>query len=680
MKFTYNWLKDFVDVKLAPEALAERLTMAGLEVESVTPVGGDFVFEVEVTSNRPDWLSVAGIAREVAALTDKGMKPPAYQKIIPPRSKRETERFAIQIEDKKDCPLYTARIIREVRVEASPAWIKERLEMVGCRSVNNVVDSTNYIMFTWGQPLHAFDLEALSTDTIVVRRATPAEKITTIDGEQKLLSPEIMVIADKRRPVAVAGVMGGLDTEVHVGTRTVLLEAAIFNPVVVRRGRRILGIQSESSYRFERGVDPSCVDFNSRQAAALIEQYACGQTTLAKSSSPPDTKKKFIHFDIEQGARVLGLAVLPPTKVKTILTHLGFGVRVSAKDNFSIEVPAYRPDVNLPEDLIEEIARIIGYEHIPETLPSVKPQVFSDQRRPLVAKTKNILVGLGLQEVITHSLVSKADLAGFSGMGAGEPVEVENPLSQEQAILRPSLLPSLLRAVAYNLNQRQSPVTIFEVSDVFSSDEKTGVSEELHLGLALCGTKSLYVAQGLLKDDLGLLHAKGIIETLCVRLGVKGLSWIPRDASTIEIFTGEEKIGTVVDIPEGVLERLDIKNRRASAAEIYLEKVFAAGTTTKKFTSLPLYPGISRDISVVLAEDIPVGEILTAIRDTGGKLLEQVTVVDYYKGKQIAAGSKGLTLSCLYRSPARTLTEEEVVPVHARVLNTLVEKFHAAIR
>ena len=680
MKFTYNWLKDFVDVKLAPEALAEKLTMAGLEVESLKPAGDDFVFEVEVTSNRPDWLCVAGIAREVAAITDKNVRPVTYVKIGRAAQKKTTARFTIQIEDKKDCPLYTARVISNVRVGPTPAWLKGRLESIGCRSVNSVVDITNYVMYTWGQPLHAFDLDALATDTIVVRRARIDEKLTTIDAQQKLLTPEILVIADKLKPVALAGVMGGKDTEVHENTRTVLLEAALFNQVVVRRGRRLLSMQSESSYRFERGIDPASVDFCAQQAAALIEQYTQGELTLVKSSSAPETKKKFIHFDIDQAGKTLGLAVLQPTKVKSILTHLGFGVRVGAKDSFSVEVPAHRLDVNVPEDLTEEVARIFGYEHIPTTLPSVIPQDFSDRARSLVAKTKNTLVGLGLQEVITYSLVARGDQAGFSLAAGLEPLEVENPLSREQEIARTLLLPSVMRVLAHNLNQRQSLVAVFEVSDVFWADDKKGACEDLHLAFALCGARPLYVAQGAIKDEFGLLHAKGILEALAQRLGAGELSWIPRDASTIEVFLGAEKIGAVIDVPASLLERFDIKNKKAVAAEISLEKVFAAATDTKKFSALPLYPGIARDISLVLAEDIPVQDILAAVKEAGAELLEGVGVVDYYKGKQIAAGSRGLTLSCSYRSGKRTLTEDEIAPAHSRVLALLVEKFHATIR
>jgi phenylalanyl-tRNA synthetase beta chain len=271
MKVTYQWLKDFVEIKILPQALAEKLTMAGLEVTSLEEKHGDSVFEIEITSNRPDWLSVIGVAREVAAITNKKMKLPKLKSLRP---SAKSGQFSLTVEDKKDCPLYSAKIIRGVKVAPSPDWLKKRLELVGCRSVNNVVDITNYILFEYGEPLHAFDLDKLNNGAIIVRRAKHTEKITTIDAGQRALNPNLLVIADKEKPVAIAGIMGGRDTEVTEGTKNILLEAAIFNPVLIRRARQALGLTSESAYRFERGVSPGIVEEAAARAVELIQSSA----------------------------------------------------------------------------------------------------------------------------------------------------------------------------------------------------------------------------------------------------------------------------------------------------------------------------------------------------------------------------------------------------------------------
>ena len=275
MKVTYNWLKDFVEIKISPEKLAEKLTMAGLEVTALEKKGGDFVFEIEVTSNRPDWLSVIGIAREVAAITGKKMKSVQTKKLQP--AERSPQPLLVKIEDKNDCSLYIAKIIKGVKIGPSPQWLKERLELIGCRSINNIVDIANYVLFEYGQPLHAFDLDKLNGDLISVRRAKKDEKLVTIDGIERNLCPEILVIADLHAPVALAGIMGGKETEVSGATKNILLEAAVFNPVLVRRGRQKLGLQSDSAYRFERGVDSCGTQAASSRAAELIQKLCGGK-------------------------------------------------------------------------------------------------------------------------------------------------------------------------------------------------------------------------------------------------------------------------------------------------------------------------------------------------------------------------------------------------------------------
>jgi len=684
MKVTYNWLKDFVDIRISPRVLADKLTMAGLEVTSLEENAGDFIFEMEVTSNRPDCLSVLGIAREVAAITGKKLKLLHAARCTLHAKSVEREAwsmkpFGIKIEDKKGCPLYTAKIIKDIKVGPSPSWLMKRLEPIGCRSVNNIVDITNYILFERGEPLHAFDLDKIKGNSIFVRRAKPGEKITTIDAEQRMLNPDILVIADEERPVAVAGVMGSKDTEVTEATKNILLEAAVFNPIIVRRGRRNLGIQSESSYRFERGVNLEIVDNASWQAAELIQESAGGSCVFAKSSGATKTKRKSIVLRLSSANKTLGINI-PASKIKKILNSLEFKTKIKTKNHFAVGVPRHRPDVTSEIDLIEEIARIYGYENVPQTQPTVEPQVNVGEPRDLVSLIKNILVGLGLNEVITYSLMDKDLLRDFRMYQGSQVIEILNPLSKEQEILRPGLIPGLVACVAYNLNQKQDYINIFEVAKVFSRSIAS-THEELRLGIALCGIKSLLLEQGFIKDPVGLLHLKGVLEALFARLGVRDYNFNAKDnTSAITVYTGGEKIGLMAKLEKSVLDKRDIKNKDVFALELSLDRLLFFINLNKKFSHLPIYPGISRDISLILKEEISVGDILKAIKEEGQPLLKQAAVVDYYKGKQIPPGFKGLTLSCLYRSDERTLTEAEINPVHSLICNLLAERFGSQIR
>jgi len=687
MKVTYNWLKEFVDIRLSPRALAEKLTMAGIEVTSLEEKQGDSVLEIEVTSNRPDWLSVVGIAREAAAITNRKLKVvDSPQTIV--HSKKSNKKncglstmdygLDIKIANKKDCPLYTAKIIHGVRVGPSPAWLKERLELIGCRSLNNIVDISNYILFERGEPLHAFDLDKLSLPLeIVVRRAKEGESIVTIDGIKRDLHEQVLIIASSDKPIAIAGIMGGRDSEVTSQTKNILLEAAVFDPLLTRRSRRLLGMQSESAYRFERGVDAQTAQGASWQAVNMIEKLAAGKLILAKSAGLVKPAKKIIALDCAYVCAILG-AYIPAVKIKAILKGLGF-MLTAAKKTLKVNVPAYRQDVNAGIDLVEEIARVYGYASIPSTLPSLQPQPAIPGSRELVALIKNILVGLGLNEVITYSLVSKGLLADFREEDSSLAPEILNPLSREQEVLRPCLTPSLASCVARNFNQQQDYVPVFELASVFKST-LGGPKEELALGLALAGTKSFLLEQGAVKEEAGLLHLKGIIETLCARIGIRELSFVTENPYAVSVYIGKEKAGVMSRLKKDILSRLDIKNKEVVCAELFLEKFFHYVDLAKKFTPAPRYPAITRAISLFLKEEAGVGQILQAALETGRPLLCEVKVIDYYRGKQTPAGFRGLTLSCLYRAQERTLTEAEVAPVHNLICGILTEKFGAQIR
>jgi len=707
MKVTYNWLNDFVEVKISAQVLADKLTMAGLEVTSLEKKDGDFVLEIEVTSNRPDCLSVIGIAREAAAITGKRLSSKPVSRLAgltgtPAHRHTGTlaHRLTLHIEDKQDCPLYTAKLIRDVKIGPSPDWLKQRLELVGCRSVNNIVDITNYILFTYGEPLHAFDLDKLVSGLagepvnrleIIVRRAQKGEEIVTIDGIKRILGEDILVIASGNShtgtpahrhtgtPIAIAGIMGGEDTEVTAGTKNVLLEAAIFRPVLIRRGRQKLGIQSESSYRFERGIDAQIVGVAARQAAGLMQKLAGGACVDNKQAGRVQSKSQAVRLGATSVHKILG-ADITPSSIKKILESLGFRVRSQAKNSFRVEIPSYRQDVRSEIDLIEEIARIYGYDAIPKTLPAVKPSLTLGERRDWISLIKNILVGLGLSEAITYSLVDKETLRDAALSATAAAIEIANPLSKDQEILRSMILPSLLNCVALNLNQKQNYIYIFEIASVFTQDGEA-VNEELVLGIAACGIKSLLCQQGSVKEELGLLHLKGVLEVLFERLGIKEYKFQYSDnLDRAEVCVGQKKAGFLMQWPKTILDKFEIKNKKVCGLEISLDKLFSCVCRQRRFASLFIYPAVTRDLSLLIKNNIKVEDILGTIKEKAGPLLTELKIIDYYQGKQIPPGFKGLTVSCLYRSAERTLTEAEVDALQAMASEALAKEFGVQLR
>lgn len=676
MKVTYSWLKDFLDLKIPPQELAEKLTMAGLEVVALEEAGGDAVFEIEITSNRPDWLSVTGVAREVGAIC--GLKFKTSELKETKIKIKDQLPLKISVSDKGDCPFYSGRVICDVKVSPSPEWLKKRLESLGCRSVNNIVDITNYILFETGHPLHAFDLDTLSQKEINIRRARQNERIITIDGQEKALGPEALVIADSDKPVAIAGIMGGKDSEVTLKTRNILLESAVFNPILVRRTKQRLGLQSESAYRFERGVNLETAKYASSAAAELILKLAGGRTCAYKSVGTEKISGSAIDLDLIYVSKVLGLTI-PALKIKQILSRLGLGVKVKTKNILAVKIPAFRQDLKMPVDLVEEIARIYGYARIPKTIPAIKPGKNIPDNRDFVSGIKNILSGLGLREAITYSLVDRALLAKSGSVTGKNLIEILNPLSREQEILRPTLLPSLIRCIAYNLDQQQENIKIFEIADVFSGSGDS-TQEELYLGIALCGTNSFFLKQGLIKDEVTLLHLKGILENLFNRLRIKSFDFIRRDEHKISMIIDQEEAGFMLDLSRHALDSLDIKNRQVVLAEIDLGRLSGRINPDKKFAAIPKFPAITRDLSFVIKNDVSVKSLLSAIEAKGAPLLRQAKVADYYQGKQIPQGSKGLTVSCVYRRDERTLTEDEISPLHNEICSLLKERFDVKFR
>ncbi|RJP27328.1 MAG: phenylalanine--tRNA ligase subunit beta [Candidatus Omnitrophota bacterium] len=677
MKVTYNWLKDYVNIKMPAESLADKLTMAGLEVTSLSQKDGDYVFEIEITSNRPDWLSVIGIAKEVAAITNSKFKKP------PSKGAHSLNRYInkdlrIKVQDPGDCPLYTGTIIRGVSVLPSPGWLRKRVEAIGCHSVNNVVDVTNYVLFEYGQPLHAFDLDRLNlNDGINVRRANAQENILTIDGELVSLDKGILVIADSRSPVAIAGIIGGKNTEVGNGTVNILLEAAVFNQALIRKARQSLGMQTESSYRFERGLDPAVLKEASLAAVQLISQVSNGKITAYRASREYKIKAKKIIFDLNYAGSFLGFDI-GKVKINKTLSALGFTVKKSAKDKLIVGVPSQRRDINLAADLTEEIARIVGYDKVPVSLPAIRPNAGQNTVRVLSGRIKEALVGLGFNEIITYSLIDRGFLNLF-GDYDNRIVEISNPLSRDLGILRPTIIPSIARCISYNLSQRQPFISLFEMGNVYIN-EGQAVKEQLVLGMTMCGQKASFVNSTTVKEIVGFRHLKGAIESLFKFFDINEYEFNISGPDSVSLSIASIECGAIRRLTEKALNSLDIKNRDIFIAELFLDKIIPVAAADKTYKPLPLYPAITRDISLIVKDTTNIADLIQEIKKCAGKLLEEAEISDYYRGQQIPAGYRSLTISCLYRSSERTLTDSEINSIHAKIPGALESSFDIRIR
>ncbi|MBL7081086.1 MAG: phenylalanine--tRNA ligase subunit beta [Candidatus Omnitrophica bacterium] len=678
MKFTYNWLKDYVEIKLRPGQLADKLTMAGLEVTNLEKAGNDWVFDVEVTPNRADLLSVIGIAREVAAITNSKCRAYSVERIADSKTCLSAKRYPlnaktlkIDIEDKKDCPFYSAKIITDVKVGPSPSWLVRRLELVGIRSVNNIVDITNYVMLETGQPLHAFDLDKISALKIVVRRARKEEQIITIDEVKRPLEEDILVIATQR-PIAIAGIMGGRDTQIEEATQNILLEAACFSPLVIRRGRKLLGLSSESSYRFERSIDIQGIETASWRTIELIRKLGGGNLVLSKKNSTVLSKTKSIKVDQDDTNRLLG-ETISIISAGRILKSLGFKV-LKRKRTLKVSVPSFRQDIHTSIDLVEEIARINGYENIPRTLPRIKAQEEFSLNYKKIRKLKEVLVGLGLNEAVTYSLRSTLEFQRF-GFEEKQSLKILNPLSNLNQVLSPFLFPRLLTACRYNFNYKQKSIGLFEIAKVFKNAKPP---ETYALAILLSG------------DNYSVLSLKGILEVVFVRLGI---------AEFVEILPGQRE--SWADLSAGICLKTEnssfqcgvfgrLKKEVSSLfslkqdvfiAEIDLEEILkACAKAVKKYIPLSLYPQIEQDLSIIVKQDTPVGSIIKEIKELNFSYLVDVNIKDLYAGAQISSGFKSITISFVFRAPDHTLTDSEIEPLMSRIIHSLQDKFSAQLR
>ncbi|NLJ80264.1 MAG: phenylalanine--tRNA ligase subunit beta [Firmicutes bacterium] len=640
----------------------------------------DSILDISIYANRPDCMSMIGIAREVAALTGGEIRLPStkYTEL----DSKTGDLTSVVVEDAGKCPRYTAALIRKIQVVPSPLWMQLRLRAAGMRPINSVVDITNYVMLETGQPLHAFDFHKLEEGRIVVRLAKPGESIVTLDGERRRLSSEMLVICDALDPKCIGGIMGGLDSEVTEETSTILLEAANFAASNIRRTSRALGLSSESSIRFEKGIDPQGTIFASRRAAHLLQTLTGAEVFQGRIDfNAVKSKENVVELKIPLVSKLLGVEI-PADEIKEILRGLGFAVGGNG-DLLRVVVPSYRGDVKIPADVIEEIVRIWGFERIPSTLPVDSSKRGGQSRRLQVsAIIRDTLKGAGLREAMTYSFGS-AETNELLLRSQELMLKIQNPISEELAAMRLSLLPGLLNAVSLNANRQQRRAALFEIGAVYLGTLPLTKQprEELRVGITLWGRRN-DTNWSLSKDEYDFYDLKGLLELLLPF--ADDLEWSGGKNSSLHpgrqgsIFRQGKEIAYYGELHPAVLRNFKIPGR-AYGAEIRLEKILELWERTPQYTSIPRYPAVERDLAVVVKKDQSVGELSSELHRAGRPLLQEVTVFDVYQGKPIPEDKKGVAFSLRFQGD-RTLVDEEVNQALKKCRKALESRFKAEIR
>lgn len=703
MKVSYNWLKENVDINISPHELSDRLTMAGLEVAGIEEKDEDYIIDIEITVNRGDCLSIMGMAREVSAILSSNLKLPEIQQL-----KEEIPcEIDISLKDPIRCPRYTARVIQGIKVEPSPLWLQNKLNGFGIRPINNIVDVTNFCLAEIGHPMHAFDYDLINGKSIIIRQALEGEKIRALDERGYELSQGMLVIADQMSPIALAGIIGGNATRVTDNTTTILMECAYFQPSSVRKTARLLGIQTESSYRFERGVDPQgIVRAQDRATELILSMCPKAKVSGIIDCYPTPIPCINILLRIERVNRILGTDITPE-EMRDILIRLGFEVEpiVFHAYTLGVKVPCFRSDITREIDIVEEILRIYGYERVPVSLPSLTSVSFKKKAQVVNEKTKNILCGCGLNEVITYSFLNP-NMLDKMGIGveasrlgntkahveASMPVNriknhvvVSNPLSEEGKLLTHSLIPNLLEVVALNVNQGSGEVKIFEIARVFSmSDDKDLPVEQEHLGIMIRDDGDKVRWDGEKQKGSNFYHLSGILHALFTELGIHYVIKEAKDEKfhpgvCAAILVGDEQIGLIGQINPNITENLKLP-QNIYAMEIEWQKVITLVNLTRKFTPLPKYPSVIRDIAMLVKNEVSSSEIVNVIKEAGKGLVEDIRLFDLYQGKHISEGYKSLAYSITYRSLDKTLTENEVGVVHEGIVKLLKERLGVRVR
>jgi phenylalanyl-tRNA synthetase beta chain len=693
MKLVYNWLKEFVDATASPADLRARLSLSGTAIDSVEESAAGPVLDAEITANRPDCLGHYGMAREIAAIYRLALKP------VNPQLKESAEKVSgatrVEIECPELCGRYTARVLRGVKVQPSPDWLRQRLEAIGQNSINNVVDITNYVMFELGQPLHAYDLDKLNEKRIVVRRARPGEKLRTLDGVERTLAKDMCVIADATRALGIGGVMGGAESEIGFASRNLLIEAAWFDPISVRRASKALGLRTEASYRFERGTDPEMAEVASRRAAELIQQLAGGEILAGVVDIYPGREpERKIEFARKELLRVMG-ADVPDRDIEEILSALGFRpVRVDANRGSAGSIvaawdcrqPSWRRDVTRGIDLVEEVARHYGFDKFPPRLPPAKVAAHRLPHAEAQDRLIERIVALGYQEIVEIPLVNKERDALFRPENRA-PATIGNPLAEDASIMRSTGIVSMINALEWNLNHGQRNLRLFEIGKAY--ELKNGEPVEtpvLTIGATgLAREKDIYEAA----REFSFADLKGDLDGIGELAGgfawnAGGPGWLvgARAAQISLARDGGKALGLGGQLARRVADHLKLR-QDVYVAELQLEPLLTsieAARAALRFAPIPRFPSVERDFSLVLEDKVAFAQVAETIRALAIRELVGIEAADLFRGGHIPAGKFSLMIRVTFVSAQTTLTDAQLGDFSSRIVSALEKRLGATLR
>ncbi|MGC8891430.1 MAG: phenylalanine--tRNA ligase subunit beta [Candidatus Saccharicenans sp.] len=671
MKISYDWLKEFIDLTITPRQLAEYLNQIGLMVESVEEIEGDTIYDIETYANRPDTLGHLGVAREIAALLGIPLKIQNWPltEIDQPTS----DFIDIQVMDSHLCPRYCGLVVKGVKVGPSPDWLKKRIEAVGLRSINNVVDISNYVCFALGQPLHTFDLNKIRGSRIIVRKAFKDETIRTLEGSLIKLDSEMLVIADESRPVAIAGIIGGEDSGITEETRDIFIESANFDPVSIRLTAKKLGLSTEASYRFERNVDINSAPQAAIMAASLLNRFGGRAARGLLDIYPNQKKSRTVTLRLQRIAELLGVEIPADFVVRT-LNGLGLKLKEQKENVWIAEIPSFRVDLEREADLIEEVARFYGYDRIPSEVTPVKHfELPSDFKKEKIWSLKEVLFHHGFNEVINFSF---ADPEKESLWQTGhQAIHLQNPISSRASILRTSLLPGLVENTVWNFNREAEGVHIFETGKIYFWDEEESPREILNLGILTSGIwpSPAWNEPG---KETDFFILKGVVEDLIIYLGLDSLSFEPGDhpffepSQALKILLKNDLIGYLGRLKSDIIGAYELE-KPAFGAEIYLEELLEKQPKPFVFKPIPKFPRVSRDLSFLVEEGLSYQELWKQLQKLNVPNLESFVVYDRFKGESLPPGKISFSVRFFFRHQSRTLQTEEVDQLMQDIISQL---------
>lgn len=678
MIVSWNWLRDYLRLEMSVDVLTEKLALSGLNHESTDDVGGDLAIDLEVTSNRPDCLNHLGIAREIGVLFGLPVHYPDPQPKAGKMARQVSELAAVENLEPSLCSHFTARVVTGAMIKESPWWLRKRLETLGVRPVSNVVDITNYVLFECGQPLHAYDLAKLAGNRLVVRRAKAGEELQAINAKSYKLHPNHLVIADTEKPVGLAGVMGGLETEISAQTKDILIESARFDSITVRNTSRELGLFSPSSHRFERPMDSEKTDWASRRCVDLILNLAGGTLADGVIDLGGESKTRpAITLRLSQIERVLGITI-PQTAVTDILKRLGLSqVGDIAGEASAWSAPSWRSDLDREIDLIEEVARVHGYEHIPEDRPVPLSVASRSRRERIETGVRETLTAQGVNEAISFSMVSDDLCKPINGDISPEisPIRLEHSSRKKETILRPSLAPSLIEARFYNQSHGADDVNLFEIAHVYLPQPNQDLPKE-PVRVAAVVNGDWRNAKGLAEAIAARFHLSGLLRTNLSQMPV----WSILDpATSAELYLGEQRWGVFGNVSKETLQEKGLR-LPCSVVELDLMPLIELAQLQPQYKRLPDQPAVTRDLSLVVADSVRWADVAGIAQSSGGPWLESVEFLDTFRGGNLAAGTQSMHFGMTFRNAKRTLSGDEADSAVAEIIRHCSTALGATLR